>query len=189
MASVILFHSVLGLRPVELAAAERMRAAGHNVSVPDLFAGAVADTIDRGMELVEEIGWDRICERAKAALSGLPAATVLAGFSMGCGVVASVWPERPETPGVLLLHAPADIPSGINLTGRRAQLHVGEHDDLWPAEDLRRWQMAAELAGMAAELFIYPGAGHFYTDPSLPDHHGLATKETWTRALRFLGEV
>ncbi|CAI9417605.1 hypothetical protein ANOBCDAF_04022 [Pleomorphomonas sp. T1.2MG-36] len=189
MASVVLFHSVLGLRPVELAAADRMRAAGHGVSVPDLFAGATADTVDRGMRLVEEIGWDTICERAQAALGDLPATTVLAGFSMGCGVVASVWPERAETAGILLLHAPADIPKGVNLKGLRAQLHVGEHDDFWPPEDLRRWQMAAELAGMSAELHIYPGAGHFYTDPSLPDHHRLATEETWTRALRFLGEV
>ena len=73
MASVVLFHSVLGLRPVELAAADKMRAAGHSVSVPDLFAGATADTVDRGMRLVEEIGWDTICERAQAALGDLPA--------------------------------------------------------------------------------------------------------------------
>ncbi|MCM5553939.1 dienelactone hydrolase family protein [Pleomorphomonas sp. NRK KF1] len=189
MASVILFHSVLGLRPMELAAADRMRAAGHSVMVPDLFGGVTAETVDRGMELVEEIGWDTIRERAQAALAELPAATVLAGVSMGCGVVASVWPERPETAGLLLLHAPAEVPAGMNLTGLRAQLHVGEHDDFWPPEELRRWQMAAELAGMAAELHIYPGAGHFYTDPSLPDHHGLATEETWKRALKFLGEV
>lgn len=189
MASVVLFHSVLGLRPVERAAADRMRAAGHGVWVPDLFAGATADTVDRGMRLVEEIGWDTICERAQAALADLPATTVLAGFSMGCGVVASVWPERPETRGILLLHAPADIPKGVSLKGLRAQLHVGEHDDFWPPEDLRRWQMAAELAGMAAELHIYPGAGHFYTDPSLHDYDAQATEETWSRALRFLGEV
>ncbi len=189
MASVILFHSVLGLRPVELAAAERMRAAGHSVSVPDLFAGVTAETVERGMELIEDIGWDRICERAQAVLAELPATTILAGVSMGCGVVASVWPERPETKGLLLLHAPAEVPAGMKLAGLRAQLHVGEHDDFWPPEELRRWQMAAELAGMAAELHIYPGAGHFYTDASLPDYDAQATEETWSRALRFLGEV
>lgn len=189
MASVVLFHSVLGLRPVELAAAEQMRAAGHAVAVPDLFGGATAHAIDGGMKLMEGIGWDRICERARAALADLPASTVLAGFSMGCGVVASMLPERPETRGILLLHAPAELPGGAHLSGLRAQLHVGEHDDFWTPEDLRRWQMVAELAGMDARLFIYPGAGHFYTDPSLPDHHAGATKETWSRVLRFLDEA
>ena len=41
MASILLFHSVLGLRPAVLADAERLRAAGHDVSTPDLFDGAV----------------------------------------------------------------------------------------------------------------------------------------------------
>lgn len=189
MASVILFHSVLGLRPVELAAADRMRAAGHSVSVPDLFGGVTADTIERGMQLMEETGWDRICERATAALVNMPTTTVLAGVSMGCGVVASVLPERPGTRGLVLLHAPAEVPSGMNLAGLRAQLHVGERDDFWTAEDLRRWQMAAELAGMAAELFIYPGAKHFYSDPSLADYNAAAAEETWERVLRFLAEA
>ncbi len=189
MASVVLFHSVLGLRPVELAAAERLRAAGHSVAAPDLYDGAIADTIDHGMKLMEEIGWDRICQRARAALADLPASTVLVGFSMGCGVVGAVLPERPETRAALLLHAPAELRGVKNVPGFRAQLHIGEHDDFWTREDLRRWQMAAELAGTAAELFIYPGAGHFYTDPSLADYNAAAAEETWERMLRFLGAV
>jgi dienelactone hydrolase len=34
---VALFHSMSGLRPVELTAAERLRAGGHRVVAPDLF--------------------------------------------------------------------------------------------------------------------------------------------------------
>ena len=96
MASVVLFHSVLGLRPVELAAAEMIRAAGHTVSAPDLYDGAIADKVEQGMKLKDEIGWLRICEPAKSALADLPVSTILVGFSMGCGVVASIWPERPS---------------------------------------------------------------------------------------------
>lgn len=36
--TVVLFHSMVGLRPVELSAAERLRTAGHRVRTPDLFA-------------------------------------------------------------------------------------------------------------------------------------------------------
>lgn len=189
MASVILFHSVLGLRPVELAAAEMMRAAGHSVSTSDLYEGVIADTIEKGMKLKEDIGRDRICERARTALPDLPASTVLAGFSMGCGVVASVWPGRPETKGVLLLHALVEIPSAMNLAGLRVQLHVGEHDDFWPAEALMNWRTEAERAGLAAELFVYRDAGHFYTDRSLADYQASAADQIWERVLRFLDEV
>jgi dienelactone hydrolase len=37
MAQVVMFHSALGLRDAELTAAERLRAAGHDVLTPDLY--------------------------------------------------------------------------------------------------------------------------------------------------------
>jgi len=56
MAEVVLFHSVLGLRPGVLSAAERLRAAGHTVHTPDLFDGDVFDNIDDGMRKEEALG-------------------------------------------------------------------------------------------------------------------------------------
>ncbi|MFJ7420326.1 hypothetical protein ACIQXD_17190 [Streptomyces uncialis] len=38
MTHAVLLHCVLGLRPVELLAAERLRRAGHDAVAPDLFA-------------------------------------------------------------------------------------------------------------------------------------------------------
>ena len=49
VAEVVLFHSVLGLRQGVISAAERLRAAGHEVHTPDLFDGEVFDDIDDGM--------------------------------------------------------------------------------------------------------------------------------------------
>jgi dienelactone hydrolase len=189
MATVILFHSVFGLRPVELGAAEMMRAAGHDVVTPDLYGGVTADTIENGFKLKDDIGWDRICVRAKTALAALPGSTVLVGLSMGAGVVASVWPRRPKTRGVLLLHALGDIPDGTSWDGLRVQLHVAEHDTFVPVNERMAWEAEAEGAGMAAEIFVYPGAGHFYTDKCLVDHSASAAGQTWGRVLRFLGEI
>jgi dienelactone hydrolase len=189
MATVILFHSVLGLRPVELGAAEMIRAAGHDVATPDLYGGVTADTLENGFGLKDEIGWERICERAKTALGDLPDSTVLAGLSMGAGVVASLWARRPMTRGVLLLHAMASIPDGMSLEGLRAQLHVAEHDSFAPPDELAAWTAEAERAGLSAEIFVYPGAGHFYADESLADYNAAACRQTWDRVLRFLGEI
>ncbi|UCI09548.1 dienelactone hydrolase family protein [Mesorhizobium sp. B1-1-8] len=158
-------------------------------TAPDLYGGAIADTVEQGMKLKDDIGWLRICERAKSALADLPASTILAGFSMGCGVVASVWPSRPETKGILLLHALAEIPSAMDLAGLRVQLRVGEYDDFWPAEELANWQAEAKRAKIAAELFVYSDAGHFYTDGSAAEHQTTAADQTWERVLRFLDEV
>lgn len=165
---VVLFHSVYGLRPVEFDAADRFRAAGHEVITPDLYAGRRVSSIDQGFGLMEEIGWSLICERAARAIDDLPDSTVLAGISMGAGVVASLWPRRPHTRGVLLLHALADIPGNVcrNLP---VQVHVADPGtrDCGPGVHLsRRW--------------------HFYTDTGLPDYDATAAGSTWQRSLAFL---
>ncbi|NED82431.1 dienelactone hydrolase family protein, partial [Streptomyces sp. SID11233] len=35
----------------------------------------------------------------------------------------------------------------------------------------------------------YPGAGHLYTDPGLPDHDAEAAEATWRTALAFLDSL
>jgi dienelactone hydrolase len=60
---------MFGLRNVERTAAERLRAAGHHVVTPDLFARAVAGqgrrpTLGDGFAVMERIGWDTIMQRA-----------------------------------------------------------------------------------------------------------------------------
>ena len=86
IALVVLFHSVYGLRPVELDVAERLRAEGHSVITPDLYAGQVADTIEDGFALADRVGWQTITGRARAAVDELAGAVVLAGISMGASV-------------------------------------------------------------------------------------------------------
>jgi dienelactone hydrolase len=189
MAPVILYHSVLGLRPIELALAEALRSSGHEVWTPDLYQGRAAETIEHGMELKDEIGWDRLCGRAMDALGGLPESTVLVGISMGCGVAASVWPSRPKTKGILLLHALADIPRRMDCQGLPLQVHIGEDDDFWSKAQILQWGAEAEQAKIAAELFTYPGARHFFTDPSLSDYEPSAAGRTLERILLFLARV
>ncbi|BCK56144.1 dienelactone hydrolase [Nocardia wallacei] len=182
--TVVLFHSMFGLRPVELAAAERLRGRGHRVSTPDLFAGAVVGdhglvhALEDGFALMERIGWDTIMTRARAAVRDLPANTVLGGFSMGVGVIGDLWPDRLAAAGVFLLHATTTVPEGIP-SGTPVQAHVAAGDRFAPPDQLAAYQTSAARAGAQATLHSYPGAGHFYTDSSLPDHDPDATHRTW----------
>ncbi|WP_406503004.1 dienelactone hydrolase family protein [Streptomyces sp. NBC_01602] len=185
MVHTALFHSVLGLRPAELLAAERLRGAGHEVVTPDLFCGEVASTLDEGFRLVDRIGWAAVVKHARQALRGMPDEAVLAGVSMGTGVVGDLWPERPATPGVLLLHAAADLPLAAR-PGLRVQLHAAEPDDFAPPERIAALCRAARKSGVDLEVFRYPGAGHFYIDRDLPDHDPAAAELTWRRVLDFL---
>ncbi|WP_201298323.1 dienelactone hydrolase family protein, partial [Nocardia sp. CY41] len=182
--TVVLFHSMFGLRPVELSAAERLRGRGHRVLTPDLFAGSVvaghgsAPALEDGFALMERIGWDTIMARARAAVRDLPADTVLGGFSMGVGVIGSLWPDRLAAAGVFLLHATTIVPEGIPL-GTPVQAHVAAGDRFAPPDQLAAYQASSAHARAEATLHSYPGTGHFYTDSSLPDHDPDATHRTW----------
>ena len=188
MATVALFHSVLGLRKVERAAADRMRSAGHSAVTPDLYAGLAASTILEGFELMRTVGWEAICGRARAALETLPETAVLAGHSMGAGVVGSVWPDRDLSAGIVLIHGLAEIPQNVR-RGIPIAVHVADPDQFAPPEELARWTAMAEKAGAVADVCTYPKVGHFFTDETLSDYDPAATDQTWERVLSFLNAI
>ncbi len=186
MASVLLCHSVLGLRGLEQAAAERLRAAGHDVTTPDLYEGRTADSIEAGFALRDAVGWDVMVARAARAAEDLPPETVLAGFSMGAAVAAALWPERPATAGILLLSGLVAIPEGVR-PGLPVQVHLAEPDP-WEDEDfVAEWLEDAKNAGLAVEAFRYPCVGHLFADERLPDYGDAAAETMWRRVLGFLG--
>jgi dienelactone hydrolase len=188
MTHIVLFHSVYGLRSVEKRAADRLRAAGHEVVTPDLYAGQVATTLADGYALKDRVGWTTIERRAHDAVRDLPGDTVLVGFSMGAGVVHELLPHRFDTAGVLLLHGLAEIPATAR-AGLPVHLHVADPDPLALPAEVAAWRDAAARTGAAVRVFTYPGAGHFYTDAELPDHDEPAKTLTWQRILDFLAEL
>jgi dienelactone hydrolase len=188
MANVIFFHSVLGLRDIEQRISDHLRAASHTVALPDLYEGDTTDDMIEGFEIKERVGWNVICERARRALAPLPKTTVLAGISMGAGVVAEVWPHQPLTSGILLLHGLADIPS--NMKSRLpVQLHVSDSDPFFPERDIDSWQSTAERLGANVEVFRYANAGHYFLDPILPDYSKKAATGVWETILKFLDKI
>lgn len=188
VAQVVLFHSAFGLRQVERSLAGHLRAAGHRVLTPDLYAGQTSGTLDAALRLMDTIGWETICGRAEQALRGASEDAVLAGISMGAGVTGHLWQERPQAAGVVLLHGIAPIPASPR-PGQPVQVHAAAGDPFAPGPALTQWQEAATTAGLAVSVFTYTGAGHFYTDPDLADYHPPSARLTWQRVTTFLSTL
>jgi dienelactone hydrolase len=188
MASVLLCHSVHGLRALERDAADRLRAAGHAVVTPDLYGGRTAETVEAGFALRDAVGWDVMVARAAEAAEPLPAETVLAGFSLGAAVAAALWPERPATAGLLLLHGLVALPDNAR-PGLPVQVHLAEPDPWEDEAFLAEWTGDARAAGLALEIFRYPGVGHLFADPTLSGYDTAAEQAMWSRVLGFLERV
>jgi dienelactone hydrolase len=141
--------------------------------------------MEEGYALMADIGWPAIMQRARDAMLGAPADAVLMGFSMGVGVAGTLWPERPETAAVVLLHALAALPVNAR-PGLPLQVHAGDADSFAPSSEVRALLTSALEAGVAAQVYTYPGVGHFYTDAALPEFDAEAAELTWQRVLDLL---
>jgi dienelactone hydrolase len=153
------------------------------VHTPDLYEGRTFDTLDDGIAHAQAVGFDAIVDRGRAALADLPADLVYMGFSLGILPAQTLAQERPGARGAVLLHGsvPApEWPAGVPL-----QLHTMADDDLGDAD------VAEELAATVpeAELFLYPGDRHLFTDRSLPAYDADAAALVLDRVRRFLATL
>ncbi|AQW50151.1 dienelactone hydrolase family protein [Streptomyces sp. 4503] len=185
--TIVLFHSAYGLRPAVQEAADRLRAAGHEVVVPDLYEGQTAETVEDGMVIKERIGRDELLKRAiTAAAPYSDRGLVYAGFSLGGALAQNLALADDKARGLLLLHGTSDIADDTTVDELPVQLHVADPDPFEPHDWLNAWYLRMRRAGADVEVFRYAGAGHIFTDPELPDYDKEAAEATWRVALGFL---
>ena len=184
MADVVLFHHAQGLTDGCLTFAGELRAAGHLVHTPDLYEGRTFAELADGMAYAEEAGFDAIVERGREAAGRVGPDVFYVGFSLGALPAQMLAQTRPGARGLVLLHAaipPSELggtwPAGVPL-----QIHVMEHDELG---DVVVARMLADTID-DAELFLYPGDRHLFTDSSLPAYDAEATALVLERVRAFL---
>ncbi|MEU9299497.1 dienelactone hydrolase family protein [Streptomyces sp. NPDC048269] len=185
--NIMLFHSTYGLRPAVHAAADRLRAAGHQVQVPDLFEGRTFETVEEGMAHRDGIGRDELLKRA--VLASAPYSDqglVYAGFSFGGSVAQHLALADDKARGLLLLHGTADVADDASADELPVQLHIADPDPFEPHDWLTAWYLRMQRAGADVEVHSYPGAGHLFTDPGLEDYDAEAAEQAWKVAIGFL---
>jgi dienelactone hydrolase len=192
MAHVVLFHSIYGCRPGIISAADRLRGYGHTVETPDLYDGAVFDTLAEAQQYQESQGLDLLLSRAWSAMEELPTELVYSGFSLGSAIAEEILLARPGAVAALLFSGAIPVdeigaePWPLMVP---AEVHYAADDpfvEQWEVDGLQRGVTAS---GGAFSSFRYPGAGHLFADPGLPDYDGESTELMWQRAGEFLARL
>jgi dienelactone hydrolase len=187
MATVLLFHHAHGLTPGVLAFADELRAAGHSVDTPDLYGGRTFDDLDEGVAFGDDMPAADIRAMATAATDARPDATVYAGMSWGAYAAQFLAQTRAGARGALLLHG--GVPTSAFDTPWPPEVPVQVHSmEADPWLELDEVQAIVEEAA-DGELFLYPGAGHLFTDVTLPDYDAGAARLLMERVLEFLDRV
>src|ERR687898_1264421 len=191
MAELLLFHHAQGLTAGCLSFADELRAAGHFVHTPDLYDGKTFTELDDGVGYAEQIGFGTVIERGRLAADGLPNEIVYAGFSLGAMPAQMLAQSRPGAKGAQLFHAciPPTEFGGAWPTGVPVQIHGMDADELFVDEGDLDAARALVATTTDAELFLYPGKQHLFTDASLPSYDEHAASLLTERVLTFLDEV
>ena len=190
MATVVLFHSVLGVTRGLEESAELLRSHGHEVHVIDQYDGRTFDDYDPAMAHMREVGDEALMGKALELTADIPDGFVVGGFSNGAGMAQYVAGRR--TVNGMLLFAGAMDPAWLEVAwppGVPAQIHQTVEDP-WRDEGTDAAVAAGEAAGATVELFDYPGSGHLFADSSRPSEYQPEEAELmWSRVLEFLGRV
>jgi dienelactone hydrolase len=195
MTEVVLFHHVQGLTDGVRAVADALAAGGHVVHTPDLFDRERPASIDEGIALVDRIGHQVLDERADRFVSELPANVVYAGFSFGSGVAQRLAQTKPGACGALLFEGCQPLTGEWSFgpwpDGVPVQIHGMADDPFFALEgDLDAARQIVEAVGPdLAELFVYPGNKHLFTDSSLPSYDADATALVLLRSRALLDRV
>ncbi len=189
MTTVLLFHHAQGQTTGFISFADELREAGHTVHAPDLYEGRTFLDLDEGVAHAREIGFGEIMGRGSAAAEELPADIVYGGFSLGVMPAQSLAQTRPGARGALFYSAamPASEFDGPWPEGVPLQIHMMDADP-WSDEDRPAAEALVEEA-QDAELFLYPGSGHLFADPSLEAYDEQAAGLLKERTLAFLDRV
>lgn len=150
MSHVVVFRSVLGLRPEVVALARHLAQADHVVTVPDLYGGRSTSDVNEGFAIRREVGRAAVLARAQAALAQAPGDAVLAGISTGGGLAGEFWAERPAARGILFLCGPDPMPSP-RPSSAPIEMHMARPDPFDSEEVVAEW---------AADPLAEPLVGH-----------------------------
>ena len=192
MATIALFHSVLGARQGVHDGAARLVQAGHTVHAVDQYNGRTFDDYEEASAFAEAIGYPTLMRSAFDAVSDLDDGFIAMGFSNGGGMAEYVATQR-EVAGVVMMSGalPLSMLGVANWpTGVPAQIHYTVNDPFRNQAWIDATAEAIRESGASLEVFDYQGAGHLFTDRSLVGEYQPADTELlWERVLRLAADV
>jgi len=185
-AGVLVLHAWWGLNDDVRAYARRLEGEGFTVETPDMYGGGrlatdipAAEALMKGRDKVRQIAE---IDRAADRLGKLGAFAVL-GWSMGGSYGWDLVGRRPGMVAALVDHyGGGEFEPGAELPPILG--HHGElDDDIVP---LRELDQKLRDARQPHEFHYYPGAKHWFAEPSRPQYDPDAAALAWDRTLRFL---
>ena len=190
---VVMIHENRGLRPEIKATADQLAKEGYMVLAVDLYKGQVVESQDEARKISGSFNQEEGIENMKAAKAYLreKGATKIASLGWCFGGRQSV---------AFAISEPLDatvVYYGGNMASKEEELKpikwpvlgiFGDKDQAIPIEKVKEFETSLNNLGVENEIYIYPGVGHAFANPSGMNYAPEETKDAWVKTISFLNK-
>ncbi|OGC48905.1 hypothetical protein A3A69_02080 [candidate division WWE3 bacterium RIFCSPLOWO2_01_FULL_37_15] len=188
---VVMIHEWWGLNKNIKEMAEQLASKGYIVMAVDLYYGKVAQTVDEARELVTALNEEKALENMKAAVEFLRknGAVKIAslGWCFGGGQSLQLALSGQELDATVLYYGSLETDSEKLSAINWPVLGIfGDQDTSIPVETVNSFDSALDTLNIENEIYIYPGVGHAFANPSGQNYAQEETEDAWEKTLAFL---
>jgi carboxymethylenebutenolidase len=196
--AVIMIHEWWGLNDNIKDMADELASEGYVVLAADLYNGEVATTPDKAMQLVGTVR-----ENPEQAISNLQSAVqylaslpnvnssriASLGWCFGGGQSLQLALNSEQNPLAATVIYYGNL---VNDTNELSKINwpvlgiFGDQDQSIPVESVNAFEQALNETGITNEIYIYPGVGHAFANPSGDNYAPAETVDAWEKTLAFL---
>jgi len=193
--ALIVIHEWWGLNDNIRTMARRLADEGYLSLAVDLYGGAVAASPEQARELMQAVNEDTALANLDQAYSFLAedeqAGKVGSiGWCFGGGWslrTALLLPDKLDAAVIYYGHLTAD-PDQLATLGLPILGHFGEADQGIPIDQVRNFEQVLDDVGADATIYVYPGAGHAFANPSGRNYEAAAAETSWQRTVQFCNQ-
>src|ERR687891_332993 len=197
---IVMIHENRGLNDNIKSTADILAKQGYVVLAVDLFQGQVTDNPDRASELSSAVRNNPsvAVENMKSAVSYLSSlqnvnASRIAsiGWCFGGGQSLQLALNTEDHPLAATVIYYGQV---INDTRELSKIKwpvlgiFGDHDQSISVDSVKSFERALNETGVTNEIYIYPGVGHAFANPSNDNYAPQETADAWKKTLAFLGK-
>jgi carboxymethylenebutenolidase len=196
--AVVMIHEWWGLNDNIKDMANELASEGYVVLAADLYNGEVATTPDKAMQLVGTVR-----ENPEQAISNLQSAVqylaslpnvnssriASLGWCFGGGQSLQLALNSEQNPLAATVIYYGNL---VNDTNELSKINwpvlgiFGDQDQSIPVESVNAFEQALNETGITNEIYIYPGVGHAFANPSGDNYAPAETVDAWEKTLAFL---
>jgi carboxymethylenebutenolidase len=189
---VVMIHENRGLRPEIRATADALAKEGYLVLAADLFSGQIVETQEEARALTSGFNQATGTANLRAAAQYLrdQGTTKLASLGWCFGGRQSI---ELATSGEPLSATVVYYGGGLaTTTAKLAPINwpvlgiFGDADQAIPVATVNAFEASLNTLGVENDIYIYPGVGHAFANPSGMNYAPEETRDAWQKTLAFL---